>query len=97
MIILSPTSPHCIPVRGVIITLKGLNEAEFKWSLTLSEVLTLASIVISPHHRTTTKDKVSRFGAPSYGTMTAFGCEKGTRMKSVDKHGEPLCTQLRFR
>ena len=51
LIIVSSTLSHFILMRGVtIITLKGLSEAVFKWSLNLSEVLTLASIIISPHH-----------------------------------------------
>lgn len=51
LIIVSSTLSHFIPMRGVIIiTLKGLSEVVFKWSLNLSDVLTLASIVISAHH-----------------------------------------------
>lgn len=52
LIIVSSTLSHFIPMRGVIIIiLKGLSDIVFKWSLNLSEVLTLASIVISLHHR----------------------------------------------
>lgn len=52
---------------------------EFKWSLNLSEALTLASIIVSPRPCTITKTKWADLGHHPMEAMTASGCERGLK------------------